>query len=189
MVASIFALGSGAKPQNSAGELALSIDANASQVHWTLGATAHTVHGSFKISKGALRLEPDTGKASGEIFVAATSGESGNDGRDKKMHNEVLESARYPDIVFRPDHFDGKVAPTGSSTVQLHGTFALHGASHEMTVPVAANLDAGHWTGTAKFNIPYVQWGLKNPSTFILRVKQEVEVELNLQGQVQATAR
>lgn len=173
----------------SPGAITLAVDADSSQVHWTLGATAHTVHGTFKVSKGSFELDPDSGKAWGEIVVAATSGESGNDGRDKKMHNEVLESSRYSDIVFRPDHVDGKVATNGASTVQVHGTFSLHGASHETTVRIDANVSAGHWTATSKFKIPYVQWGLKNPSTFILRVKQEVEVQLNLQGQVLPSGR
>jgi polyisoprenoid-binding protein YceI len=171
---------------HSPAEIRLTVDPNASQVRWTLGATAHTVHGSFKLSRGTLQVDRATGKASGEIVVAATSGDSGNDGRDQKMHKEVLESTRYPDIVFRPDRVEGSLASAGASNVQLHGTFDLHGSSHEMTVPVEAKFDGSAWTATSKFNVPYVQWGLKNPSTFFLRVKQETEVELILHGTVQA---
>jgi polyisoprenoid-binding protein YceI len=167
--------------------ISLTVDPNSSQVHFTVDSTLHTVHGSFKLSKGSLQLDSGTGKASGEIVVLATSGETGNDGRDKKMHKDVLESSRFPDIVFHPDRVDGKVAPMGDSSVQLHGVFIIHGAEHEMTVPVQANLAADHWTATSKFSVPYIQWGLKNPSTFILRVDKEVELELDLHGQLQST--
>ena len=34
------------------------------------------------------------------------------------------------------------------------------------------------------FAIPYVKWGLKNPSTFILRVDQSVDVEIKASGDI-----
>src|SRR5262249_40415100 len=111
-------------------------------------------------------------------------GESGNDSRDKKMHNEVLESAKYPDAVFRVDRIDGAVSAQGTSNVQLHGTFNLHGADHEFLAPVQAEISGDHWKGTAKFSVPYAAWGLKNPSSFLLKVDPAVTVELELTGSV-----
>jgi polyisoprenoid-binding protein YceI len=169
----------------SGNEILLSLDPGQSQVHWTLGSTLHTVHGTFALKRGMLRLDPATGKAGGEIVADATSGQSGNDSRDKKMHKEILESARYTDVVFRPDHIEGKVTAPGSSSVQIHGTFLLHGAEHELTVPVQAELTPDHWKGTAKFNVPYIQWGLKNPSNFLLKADPSVDVELEMAGGLQ----
>lgn len=169
-------------PQATSSELVFGLDPAQSKIHWTLGATMHTVHGTFGLKRGELRVDPSTGKASGEIVADAASGASGNDSRDKKMHAEVLESARYPEVVFRADRLEGKVQPQGSSTVQLHGTFLLHGGEHELTVPVQAELSADHWKGTAKFSVPYAAWGVKNPSTFLLKVDPSVEIELDLSG-------
>jgi polyisoprenoid-binding protein YceI len=174
-----------APAQTSDGEIVLSLDPSQSKVHWTLGSTLHTVHGTFALKRGILRLDPATGKASGEIVADATSGESANDSRDKKMHKEILESARYTEVVFRPDHVEGKVAATGASTVQVHGSFLLHGAEHEITVPVQAELTPDHWKGTGKFNVPYIQWGLKNPSNFLLKADPSVDVELEMKGGLQ----
>ncbi len=171
-----------AAPQPPASEIVFGIDQAQSKVHWTLGTTLHTVHGTFAFKKGTLHLDPATGKASGEIVVYATSGDSGNDSRDKKMHKEVLESGQYPEVIFRPDRVEGKVAPQGTFTVQLHGLFALHGSEHELTVPVQAELARDHWTGNAKFKVPFIDWGLKNPSSFLLKVNHAVEVELELKG-------
>jgi len=170
------------QPQAPSGEMLLEVDPAQSKIHWTLGATMHTVHGTFGLKRGELRLDPASGKASGEIVADAASGESGNDSRDKKMHAEVLESARFPEVVFRADRLEGKVQPQGASSVQLHGTFLLHGGEHELTVPVQAELSADHWKGTAKFSVPYAAWGVKNPSTFLLKVDPSVEIELDLSG-------
>jgi polyisoprenoid-binding protein YceI len=177
-----------AAPQSSTREIVLGLDPALSKVHWTLQSTVHTVHGSFAFQKGTLRLDTSTGRASGEIAVDATSGNSGNDSRDKKMHNEVLESGRYAEVIFRPDRVEGKVAPQGPFTVQVHGLFVLHGGEHELTVPVQAELSGDHWSGSAKFSVPFVDWGLKNPSNFLLKVNHAVEIELELKGSLQNAA-
>ncbi|HET8924907.1 MAG TPA: YceI family protein [Candidatus Acidoferrum sp.] len=177
-----------APPAPATGIILVEFDSGQCTVHWTLGTTLHTVHGTFALEKGAVQLDPTTGKASGEIVVHATSGDSGNDSRDRKMHKEVLESGRYPEIVFRPDRFEGKLAQEGPSSLQVHGTFLLHGAKHEMTVSVQGELSGDRWTGRAKFGIPFIDWGLKNPSSFFLKVNHTVDIDLELQGKLQIMA-
>jgi polyisoprenoid-binding protein YceI len=177
-----------ATPPPPSSETILGIDPAQSKIHWTLESTVHTVHGSFAFKKGNVQLDPATGKASGEIVVDATSGNSGNDGRDKKMHREVLESGRYSDIIFRPHHVEGQISRQGICTVQVHGVFVCHGSEHEMTVPVQAELAGDRWTGSAKFQVPFIDWGLKNPSNFFLKVNHAVEIELEMKGSLQNPA-
>src|SRR5438309_7165500 len=155
LVLVLSALPQHAAPQTAANEIILGIDPVQSKVHWTLESTVHTVHGSFAFKKGNLQVDTSTGKASGEIIVDATSGNSGNDGRDKKMHKEVLESGKYSEIIFRPDHVEGTIAPQGVFTAQVHGVFLLHGREHELTVPVQAAFEGDHWTGSEKFKVPF----------------------------------
>src|SRR5713226_2074336 len=187
-LAVLSALPQHAAPKPPASEIVLRLDPAQSMVHWTLGSTVHTVHGSFAFKKGNLQLNTSTGKTSGEIIVDAASGNSGNDSRDKKMHKEVLESARYAEVIFRPDRVEGSIAPQGTFTVQVHGLFVLHGGEHELTVPVQAELSGDHWSGSAKFSVPFVDWGLKNPSNFFLKVNHAVEIELELKGSLQNAA-
>jgi polyisoprenoid-binding protein YceI len=151
-------------------------------VHYTVEATLHSVHGSFDLKRGQVHFNPSTGAISGEIVVDATTGQSGNDGRDRKMHTQVLESTRYSEIVFRPDRIEGSIAQQGPSTIQVHGTFSIHGEAHQITVPVEAGLAPNSWTATARFTVPYVKWGLKNPSTFILHVSETVDLEVQASG-------
>ena len=177
-----------AAPPPPASEIVLRLDPAQSKVHWTLDTTLHTVHGTFALKKGTLHLDPASGKASGEIVVDATSGNSGNDSRDKKMHREVLESGRYAEVIFRPERVEGKITPQGIFTVQVNGFFVLHGREHELTVPVQAELAGDHWTGSAKFNVPFIDWGLKNPGNFFLKVNHAVEIDLELKGSLQNPA-
>ena len=137
------ALSQHAAPRSPASEFVLEIDPAQSKLHWTLDTTLHTVHGTFALKKGTFHLDPATGKASGEIIVDATSGNSGNDSRDKKMHKEVLESGQYPDVIFRPDRVAGKITPQGTFTVQVHGIFVLHGHEHADVTTLAGSGTGG----------------------------------------------
>src|SRR5215472_10280577 len=157
-----------AAPRSAASLLDFTVDPAQIGVHWTLGSSLHTVHGTFALKSGSLQGDQGTGKTSGEIVVDATSGESGNDGRDKKMHKDVLESARFDEIIFRPDSITGKLETQGDSMVRLHGIFVLHGSEHELTIPAQANLSGDHWRGSAKFSVPFIEWGLRNPSNWLL---------------------
>ena len=160
-------------------ETVLTLDPARTEIHYTLAAVAHTVHGTFKLKSGAIRFDPTTGKVSGAVVVDATSGSSGNDGRDSKMHREVLESQKYPEIVFTPQQVKGTVNQQGASQIEVSGIFRLHGQDHQMTLPVTLQLTGPEATASTRFSIPYQQWGLKNPSTFILRVKDTVDIDVH----------
>jgi polyisoprenoid-binding protein YceI len=187
-LAVLSALPQHAAPRPPASEITFGVDPAQSKVHWTLESTVHTVHGSFAFKKGNIQVDTSTGKATGEIVVDATSGNSGNDGRDKKMHREVLESAKYSDIIFRPERVEGQISQQGLCNVQVQGGLLLHGSEHEITVPIQGELAGDHWTGTAKFRVPFIDWGLKNPSNFFLKVNHAVEIELELKGSLQNPA-
>ena len=157
------------------------VNPSQSSVKFTLGDVLHTVHGTFKVKKGNLHIDP-SGKLSGEIVVDAQSGDSGSAMRDRKMHKEVLESERYPEISFRPDRIEGTVPNTGSSQVKVHGFFNIHGVDREITVPAQIESSGDHWTANVHFTVPYQKWGMKNPSTLFLRVNDSVEIDLQATG-------
>jgi len=158
-------------------------------VEFTLAAALHTVHGTFQLKRGRIRFDPATGQASGELVVDSASGESGSGARDSRMKKNVLESARYPDITFRPDRVEGVVAMQGSSQVRVHGMFAIHGSEHEITIPVELNMGPERATATLKFQAPYVKWGMKDPSNFILKVKDTVDINVTTTAEITASPR
>jgi polyisoprenoid-binding protein YceI len=167
-------------------EIVLTLDPAQSKVHWTVDSTLHTVHGTFALKSGTVHFDPQTGKAGGEIVVDVPSGESGNNSRDKRMHKEILETTKYPDVIFRPTRVDGRVGQSGTSDVKLDGVFSIHGADHDLTALVHAEFMGDHWRGTGTFEVPYVQWGIRDPSNFLLKVKPVVKVELEMSGGIRA---
>lgn len=180
----LFALGAAAPlraPMQSgqAQQLVLNFDPSQTQVEYSLGATFHTVHGTFSLKSGAISLDPATGKASGQVVVDAASGSSGNQGRDRRMHREIIESQKFSEIVFLPDRVEGQIPVQGDFQVRVHGLFRLHDSDHETTLDVQAQRKADGIAATARFAIPYVKWGVKNPSTFFLRVSDQVQITVH----------
>jgi polyisoprenoid-binding protein YceI len=169
-------------------QAALDLDPARTAVHFTLKTSLHTVHGTFRLKRGTVSFNPQTRELSGFLVVDATSGESGNNGRDAKMHREILESQKYPEITFAPLQAEGEVQPQGVSQVQVRGTFRLHGQDHEIVIPVALRLAGSELTLDSDFSIPYLSWGLKNPSTFILRAGDTVQLNIHATGQWTAGA-
>jgi len=163
-------------------ELRLQFDPSKTTITFTLGDILHTVHGSFQLKRGDVEHQIAAKSVNGNLIVDATSGQSGNRSRDRKMHKEILESARFPEINFHPDHVEGNVATLGTSNIQVHGIFSIHGADHELTIPVRVEMFPDHWTADTHFTVPYVKWGIKNPSTFVLRVSESVEIDVHASG-------
>ena len=175
MLALLLAM-AGHLPAQTDQEIVLQLDPAQTAADFALDDVLHSVHGSFALKQGAIRFDPATGTADGEVVFDATSGNSGNGSRDHKMHKEVLESQRYPEIVFRPDHAEGKISSSGLSVFQVHGHFGIHGAEHDVTIPVEVDFHENQWTAQATFKVPYVKWGMKNPSVLFLRVGDSVNI-------------
>ncbi len=165
-----------------AAQYTLQLRPDATKIEWTLGDVLHTVHGTFQMKRGSIGFDPESGAASGEIVIDMASGQSGNGARDRRMHDNVLESAKYPEAVFVPSQIEGKLNLNGSSAVKIHGTFRIHGATHEMTMDVKSQVAGDHIDAQATFDIPYVSWGMKDPSTFILKVSKTVQCSIQTSG-------
>ena len=173
-------------PASRAQDSIVQIDPAQAKIEFSLSGNMHTVHGKFILKSSAIRFDPSTGKIGGVIVVDATSGDSGNGGRDGRMHREILESAKFPEIVFTPMLMTGVLAAEGSSKVEVSGRFRLHGQDHDVTLPIDVKSDGKNLQITTHIEIPYVQWGLKNPSNFFLRVSDKVAIEIHATGRLQS---
>jgi polyisoprenoid-binding protein YceI len=162
-----------------------SIDPTHSTVSFTLPDVLHTVHGSFTVQASTVSFDRGTGKMGGIIEVDSGSGESGNKVRDGRMRNDELKAKLFPNTTFAPTQLYGKIPSSGEASVLVDGMFTLVGQIHPLEVPLKLHIEGQRCTATGSFVVPYVRWGLKDPSTFILKVATDVTIQVVLQGTLQ----
>lgn len=162
----------------------IELEPASTSISFTLKATMHTVEGRASLVSGSLRFGPDTGIADGEIVVDATSADTANRSRDKKMHSRVLLSQAHPTIVLRPRGVIGDLRPERKSAIEIEADLELLGKAHPIRIPLTVQIHGGLFTADGTFEIPYVEWGLEDPSTFVLRVAKEVRVNVSATGTI-----
>jgi polyisoprenoid-binding protein YceI len=165
--------------QRPSSKMTLHFDPAGTKINWQLKSVLHTVHGTFQLKGGLVTLNEETGTAEGEIIVETASGESGNGGRDRRMRNDVLESTKYPEAIFHPQKVTGVVHAGQTQTVIVEGTFTIHGVDHPLTLQVKTTLNGDTLAAETSFELPYVEWGMKDPSTLMLRVAKQVQVNID----------
>ena len=179
----IAALGPAALAQHQA----FVVNPDASEVKMTLNTTHEVVTGTFRIEKGSIEFDRSKAGMSGSVFVEAGSGKTGNDSRDRKMNKDILEVSHYANISFEPASYSGVIPSSGDSNIQVTGNFTLLGMSHTISVPMLVHIEGARATAKAHFVVPYVQWGLKNPSFLVWKADDDVAIDLNLVGTIQGS--
>jgi hypothetical protein len=160
------------------------VNPDASEVKMRLNTTHEVVNGTFHIQSGSIEFDRSAARMSGSVAVLAGSGKTGNDSRDKKMNKDILKVDQYATVSFAPKAYTGTIASSGDSTIQVSGVITLLSNPHDLTIPMQIHMDGSKATARAQFVVPYVQWGLKNPSFMFWKAENDVAIDLNLVGQV-----
>jgi polyisoprenoid-binding protein YceI len=160
------------------------VNPDASKVRMTLNTTHEVVNGTFHIQSGSIEFDRSSPTMSGVVVVLAGSGQTGNDSRDRKMKKDVLKVDQYAAVTFAPKSYVGSIAPVGDSTIRASGVFTLLGSPHDLTIPIQIHREGSSASATAHFVIPYVQWGLRNPSFLFWKAENDVAIDLDLVGAI-----
>jgi polyisoprenoid-binding protein YceI len=160
------------------------VDPDASSVRMKLITTHEVVNGTFHVQSGSINFDRTSPHLSGQVVVAAGSGKTGNEMRDKKMDKDILLVQQYATVSFAPRSYSGTIPTAGDSTIQVSGVFTLLGSAHDLTIPMQIHRDGTSATAKAQFTLPYVQWGLKNPSFMFWKAANDVTIDLSLVGQI-----
>jgi polyisoprenoid-binding protein YceI len=162
----------------------LELDPSKTLVEFRLPGSLHTTHGTFKLERGTIIADPATGKAGGSIVVDARSGDTGIGARDNEMRESVLEAQKYPEITFDPQHFTLDLRGGGQFQATVQGVLTLHGARHDFALTAQGQLVGDNLTATAHFSVPYVEWGMEDPSILFLTVAKKVDIDIATSGHV-----
>jgi hypothetical protein len=163
---------------------AFAVNPDASEVKMKLNTTHEVVNGTFHVQSGSINFDRAASLISGTVIVAAGSGKTGNNSRDKKMNNDILKVGQFATVSFAPKTYSGTIAASGDSTIQVSGVFNLLGTAHNLTIPMQIHIDGSKATAKGQFVVPYVKWGLKNPSFLIWKAENDVEIDLTLVGNI-----
>jgi polyisoprenoid-binding protein YceI len=161
------------------GKLAvLALDPAETTIRYSLGGWPHHTQGTFSLKHGLIRVDPQSGKMDGVITVDAASGNSGHSVRDERMKSSILEVSRFPEISFAPQQVVNHGNPQAEFPVTVRGLMSLHGTQHPLTVDALVGRTANEVTIHCSFVIPYVDWGLENPSILMFTVSKRVHVDM-----------
>ncbi len=157
---------------------ALELDPAKTVITYSLDGWPHHTDGTFKLKHGLIGLDPATGKMDGVITVAAASGDSDHSIRDDRMKSSVLEVAQFPEISFAPRQVVSHGTIAKEFPVKVEGLMLLHGVQHGLTVDATVSREGNNVTIHCDFTIPYVAWGLEDPSIMMFKVAKEVAIDV-----------
>ena len=152
--------------------ITLHFDPATTEIHYTAGGALHHVNGTFALKGGMLAFDSATGVAQGQILVDAASGHSNDKKLDARMQNEILESQKYPEIFFHPEKSVGTVKENDEQHMTLIGSFNIHGGDHPLKVEAFIIVHGDEATAKTEFDVPYVDWGMKDASTMMMHDKR-----------------
>jgi polyisoprenoid-binding protein YceI len=190
LAASLLALvpaGQSQIPATQAQQLTIRLDAANTKIDWLVRGAVHNVKGTFQLKGGLITFNAATGVADGELLVDVATGQSGNATRDNKMKTLVLEAQKYPTAFFHPTLVTGAIKPGTTQDLTVEGTLNIHGVDHPLTLKVKATLEGSKLTATTHFVVPYIAWGMKDPSVFVFRVSKQVDVNVTAHGVIEET--
>src|SRR5271156_5847869 len=95
------------------------VNPDASEVKMKLNTTHEVVNGTFHVQTGSIDFDRTPSHISGMVIVAAGSGKTGNDSRDKKMNKDILKVDQFTTVSFAPKTCNGTIAASGDSTIQV----------------------------------------------------------------------
>jgi polyisoprenoid-binding protein YceI len=101
------------------------------------------------------------------------------------MHRDVLESERFAEIVFLPERLAVARRTPDEADVEISGTVEIHGVREPLSIPATLRREGDRVRIQGRFSVPYVEWGMRDYSNFVLRVAPSVDVSLDLAGRLE----
>jgi polyisoprenoid-binding protein YceI len=100
------------------------------------------------------------------------------------MRNDVLETARYPDIVFQSTGASATRLEEGKYQAKITGNLTLHGTTHTVTVNARLDFGTDEFHAVGEFPIRQSQFGIKPVSVAggTIKVKDEVKLSFDIVG-------
>lgn len=177
----LFAVPSLAQAQNK-----FEIVPSKSSITFTISTTFNEIEGKAPSFKGSLDI-PDPAKdlatgTTATITIDTKTMETGNKGRDKDMHEDVIESAKFPEIKLVIKKI---TADSALYSYTVTADLTMHGVTKSISFKTSALSFTGDGgklalsiSGKVKVNI--TNWGMTPPSIVVNKVSPDVTINWSL---------
>ena len=126
------------------------------------------------------------------IVIQAGTLKTDNDRRDRYVREQTLQTANYPEIIFRPTSAEGLPSPLSEASGEVEFTLSGDLTIRDQTRPVTWDVTAEFGdsiTGLAVIDIDFEQFGMDKPSVaVVVSVGDTIRLELDFVGTVEQTA-
>ena len=126
------------------------------------------------------------------IVIQAGTLKTDNDRRDRYVREQTLQTAMYPEIIFRPTSAEGLPSPLSEAGGEVEFTLSGDLTIRDQTRPVTWNVTAAFGdsiTGLAVIDINFEQFGMDKPRVaVVVSVGDTIRLELDFVGTVEQIA-
>jgi polyisoprenoid-binding protein YceI len=160
------------------------VDPGASTLRFHVVHKLHRVDGTSTRMEGKALVQPD-GRVLAMVRVPVGSFDSGDGNRDEHMQ-EVLETAKFPFVVFKgiarlPSGVHAASARPESVPVRVEGELELHGVKQALAAPVRVEFRPD---GTARvvgsFEVSLDAHRIERPSLLFVKIDDACRIDLDL---------
>jgi polyisoprenoid-binding protein YceI len=95
------------------------------------------------------------------------------------MHEEVLESDSYSNIVFQSSHGNASKTGDGQYWVAMNGELTLHGVTHTQPISARVSLTGDTLRATGEFSVRLSDYEIRPVSAIGGAVKLKDEIKLS----------
>ncbi len=101
---------------------------------------------------------------------------------ETQMHSDVLETAKYPEILFKSIKVTYTKSPEHVYDTKIEGDLSLHGVTRKITVPTRITEDGANLRASGKFEIQRADYKIETKSAGggTVKVGKTLEVTFNI---------
>lgn len=157
-----------------------------SKITFTISTTFNEIEGKAPVFKGTIDVPgaPSDLAAgtTGAVVIDTKTMTTKHEGRDRDMHEDVIHSAKYPEIKLE---LRKVVAKTAAFTYDVEVNISMHGTSKSMTLPctvVSTTSPDGKTLLSikGKAKIKMTDYGMVPPSILVNKVSSDIAINWTL---------
>jgi polyisoprenoid-binding protein YceI len=106
---------------------------------------------------------------------------------ERQMRDEVLETGRFPDILYKCSSASGSEPAAGPSIVRLNGQLSLHGVARPLPIDAHVNVTGDLLRASGEISLRQTDYDIRLVSAMAgaLKIKDELKVSFDIAARKQ----